>query len=384
MLGKIWAVAFLELRIWTRMPMAAAGALIPPLGMVILLLVLSLSAGKQPVALVACSKGSQAVRMADIIKKDSEAYLLTVTDSSAASNMLAGQEVAAVITIPDDFDTALAKGSASLELKLNNVDIDFSDDIRRSVDRSAAQFDAPAMAPRDGDEGQGEERDPYALLMDSPNPYLINIAEDDMRETNVGFLSYQLIPALALLILSVGLAGSALMRAKERENGTSRYLLLSPVPSWALIAGRLSGGLLASLSALLPAAAVCLLTGVITVPPGHWPSLVLIFITTGLFASGLGNLIGSIIPGTGLAAMTTSTVSAILFFLGGGFTTIAFLPEWLRIISSFVPMRYAIDGLRQSLFYPDLKGIVTDLAVLSLSALSSIIAGMAMFRKSWS
>ena len=47
-----------------------------------------------------------------------------------------------------------------------------------------------------------------------------------------------------------------------------------------------------------------------------------------------------------------------LFFLGGGFTTIAFLPQWLHNISVFNPIRYSIDGMRQALFYPTLSGFM--------------------------
>lgn len=383
MLKKIWDFAVLDLRIWTRMPMVFVSAIVPPAGMALLLLVLTLSVGKQPVALVVGSRGKEALRMADIIEKDAGAYILTLTDPGTASKMLSSQEAAAVITIPGDFDRRIDAGGAILDLKINNIDIDFSDDIRRSADRCVAEFNAPGMAMGGQDEGKGEDRDPYAL-MNKPNPYLIDIAEDDLRETNVGFLSYQLIPVLMLLILSVGLTGSAMSGARDRESRIFSYILMAPASSLpALIAGRILCGLMASLSVTILTVAVCVLTGVISVPPGHWPALSLLFITTSFCASGLGIFLGSLIRGTGLIAMTGSTIAAFMFFLGGGFTTIAFLPGWLRIVSSFVPMRYAIDGLRQALFYPGLTGIPADLAVLSSSASASITAGIVMLRKSW-
>jgi ABC-type multidrug transport system permease subunit len=73
--------------------------------------------------------------------------------------------------------------------------------------------------------------------------------------------------------------------------------------------------------------------------------------------------------------MAASVLATYLFFLGGGFTTIAFLPNWLQVVSSFIPTRYAIAGMRQILFYPDLIGVQHDLTVLIGAALGSVIPG---------
>lgn len=68
-------------------------------------------------------------------------------------------------------------------------------------------------------------------------------------------------------------------------------------------------------------------------------------------------------------------------FLGGGFTTIAFLPAWLRLVSAFNPARYAIDGLRQTLFYRDLTGFGVDLAVLTGAAFVAAALGAVAVRR---
>ena len=81
--------------------------------------------------------------------------------------------------------------------------------------------------------------------------------------------------------------------------------------------------------------------------------------------------------------MASSVVAIYMFFLGGGFTTIAFLPEWIQTLSKFIPMRYAIDAMRQALFYPTLDGVSKDLLVLSITALFAIILGSYTVRRSW-
>jgi hypothetical protein len=128
------------------MPLTIASALIPPLGMAILLVVLSLSVTQEPVSLVVQSQGRQVDKMVQIVESDTDAYFLHVTDARNAARLLKNQEVAAVITIPPGFEQRVAGGQATVDLTLNNVNIDVADDIRRSVERSVAKFDAPQLS----------------------------------------------------------------------------------------------------------------------------------------------------------------------------------------------------------------------------------------------
>jgi len=377
MIRGMWALARLDLLLWRRTPRAVVSALVPPFGMALLLIVLTFSVGKQPVALVVESHDQSAQDLAQIIELDHEAYALTVTDARTAVRLLRDQAVAAVIVIPPSFELAVRAHTATLDLTLNNVDIDFADDIRRTVARSVAQFDAPQLGI------QGELGGPSQGVT-LANPYRIAIDEHDLRNTNVDFLRYQVLPALILLVLSVGLMGTALLCAYDVERHTSRHLVLSPLPAGALVAGRLLGGLLASLAVLLPVLLICAVTRIVSPPPHHWPALAALFVATGLSASGLGAALGAFLRGSQTVAMASSIVATYLFFLGGGFTTVAFLPAWLQDLSRLIPTRYAIDGLRQSLFYPGLDGVTTDLLVLGATALGAVAVGAVAVRRSWS
>jgi ABC-2 type transport system permease protein len=385
MIRSIWTLAKHDLQMWTCMPLAIFSAIIPPVGMTFILIVLSLAVIQQPVALVVEGTGPPSKQMQEIIESDTDAYInydfstsLKATDMKTAKKLLKNQQVAAIIRIPHDFDEKEAIRQGKVQLILNNIDIDFSDDIRRSVDRSVAHFDAPILSPDDAKE-EGEEFD-----LTESNAYQILIDEHDLRETNVEWLHYQVIPALVLLVLSVGLMGTALMSAQDVERKTSRFLLLSPQPPWMLVAGRLVGGIMASLIALAPALFICVYFKIISPPLSHWPALIAIFIATAVCASGLGAIVGTLFSGSKTIAMAATVVSTYMFFLGGGFTTIAFLPAWLQTLSSFIPMRYAIDGMRQALFYTTLDGVTKDILILSLTAVAAIIIGSISIRRSWS
>ena len=262
-----------------------------------------------------------------------------------------------------------------LDYTLNNVDIDFSDDIRRSVDRSVAQFDAPQLgASLEGRAGKG------GLVV--PNPYRIDIAENDLRHTDVAFETYQVLPVILLLVLSAGVLGGALLGSRDHERGTIVFLRQTPLGRWSFVAGRLLGALLATASIVVPAVAYLSVKGTIDPPRGHWPPFLAVLLATAVLAASLGMLLGAALRRSTTVALTGVTVSSYLFFLGGGFTTIAFLPAWLRTLSRFVPTRYGIDGMRQALFYPDLTGLTRDLLVLGEFALAAVTLSVIVLGRS--
>ena len=377
MTRPLWRLAVLDLAIWRRSPAAIAAALIPPLAMALLLYVLTLSVGRQPVALVVQSTGPQAQRMATLLRSDTESYQLVQTSMSQARRLLDSQQVAAIVDIPADFDAAVRQNRASLPYTLNNVDIDLADDVRRTVSRSIALFSSGVEAVQQST-AAGDSDDTAPAVVST-----VVVTATELRTTTVDYLHYSVVPALILLVLSVGMMGTALLCAQDVERGTARHLALAPVPTGVLVTGRLLGGVLAALSIALPVLLLATWAGIVAPPSGHWPALLALIVATAICASAIGAALGSVVRGARVVSMAASVAATYLFFLGGGFTTIQFLPDWLRRISDAVPIRYAIDGLRQTLFYPDLTGVVHDLRVLLATALIAVAISSLFVQASW-
>ena len=402
MIRAVLGMARNDLAVWLRSPAAIAASLLPALGMAILVAVLTVSVGRQPVALVVQGRGPQATRFAQIVRSDADAYLLEEMTKAQAERAIGEQRVAAIIAIPENFDFAMRSAQAAVDLYLNNVNIDLSDDIRRSVTRSVAEFDAPQLGLL------GELHGPASGLL-LPNPYRVAVAEHDLRTTNVSFLQYQVIPIIVLIIISVGLLGTALLTSRDFERGTAKLLILSPTSRWALVIGRLIGGTLLTLALVLPLVGLGFLTHYVPycgedsqapqwvtmmlsgpcgwmLPPDEWShalALLALLVAVTLMTVGLGVLLGVALRSARLVTMTGLNIAAYLFFLGGGFTTVAFLPTWLQYASLFVPTSYAIEGLRQTLFYPDLIGFERDLLVLVGCAIGAVVAGAAALARTW-
>jgi ABC-type multidrug transport system permease subunit len=396
MLRQTWTLAVHDVRQWRRAPWAIAAALIPPVALGLLAYVLTFNLGKQPVALVQEAHGRYANHIAGIFQaQGGDLYSLVTTNQSAATRLLDSQQVAAVIVIPPDFDAAVARCPAlqpnqiihdftyarsgcpvaQLQVTLNNANSNLAGEVRRALSETVGFFDAPDVVTPVSE---------AELDMSDLNPYRVNVMTALTRADTVDYIHYAVIPCLVLLILSIGVTGTALLCARDIERGTARQLALAPVSSGVLVAGRLLGGVLVSLAVVVPTLAVATLSGLITPPPGHWPALALVFLATAVCAAGLGAVLGATMRGARAVSMAAAVICTYLFFLGGGFTTTQFLPGWLRHVTTFVPTRYAIDGLRQSLFYPDLYGFGADMSVLLGTAAVAAVAGGVVVRRAWS
>jgi len=368
---SIFVIALHDLKRWRKMPLTAACALIPPIVLTLVLVSLSLAVTQQPVALVVQGKGQASLHMAQIISSDTEAYDLMVTNASIANKMLNDERVAAIITIPPTFDSDVANGTGKINLSVNNVDFDFSDDIRRAVDRSVVEFDAPSLF---------SNQSANSFL---PNVYHVALDAQYIRETNVDWVHYQFVPTFVLLILDVGLVGTALLCALDVESKTARMLTLSPQRSWTLVSGRIIGGVLACFVIVLPAVLLSVLFGFFSLPIVQLPLLFGIFLGTAFCASGIGTIIGTVVKGSRYVAFLSSVVAMYLFLLGGGFTAIELVPRWLQDLSAFIPTRYSIDALRQALFYPHPDGLLFSLLVLAFFAVACVGIGAFLMRRSW-
>ncbi|HXW36405.1 MAG TPA: ABC transporter permease [Nitrososphaerales archaeon] len=376
-IASVSRIALHDLARWRKMPLTAACALVPPIAMMLVLSTLSLAVTTQPVALVVQGTGPAALKMAQIIENDTDAYYLTVCNSTTANSLFANEQVAAVITIPANFTGAVANGTGKVTIKIDNTDFDFSDDLRRSIDRSIVEFNAQSLISNT-DPTTGE-----LVNSSATNPYHVGLVEYDLRQTTVDWFHYQLVPTFVLLTLNVGLVGTAMLCALDEDSKTARMLVLSPQRGWVLVAGRIMGGVLACVVTVVPAILFSILIGFVTVPVSQLPALAGIFLGTALCASGTGAIVGTSVKGTRYVAFLSSIIASYLFFLGGGFTAIEFVPKWLQTVSTLIPTSYSIDALRQALFYPNPVGVPLSLIVLGVYAAGCVAVGAAIMRRSW-
>src|SRR5206468_6583846 len=115
---------------------------------------------------------------------------------------------------------------------------------------------------------------------------------------------------------------------------------------FTVVLGHLVGGTLAAtllLGVMVLGAAVL---GVLRAPAGRWPVVASILLATAVGSTGLGVLVGLVTRRVTTTVLLGVNVASASFLLGGGFTTIAFLPAFIQNIAHAVPSFYAVEGLR--------------------------------------
>lgn len=356
----IWAIYRKDLMVWLRNGRNIAATVLPPLAFLLVQALGAVAVGRSPVALVNLDHSSKGVLMQQIFHQ-ADVFRITDANPQQALTLLHDVQVIAIITIPADFTQRVdAHQQSPVLVQLNNLNLDFSNDIRRSVPDAITQFY----------QAQG-----------SANPIKVSLQEQDLRQRDVQFFQYSVLPTLVLLLTLAGLVTSSIATAREWETRTIKEMLLSPTARYAVIIGKVLAGftttfLLGLLIFLLSAALGW------TQPQGiYWLSTLLIIALIALFSTGLGVAIGAALQKITPVIAISINVAIYLFFLAGGVGVIAFEPLWLQNIAAFVPLTYGTHALEQAVFYSSSDQFGRDVLVLALCALAALGLGTLSMRR---
>jgi ABC-2 type transport system permease protein len=187
-------------------------------------------------------------------------------------------------------------------------------------------------------------------------------------------LSYQLAPIVILLALTAGTCGIAISVARDRERGLMKLFPFTTLRPAGEVVARVLTGTCVAFAASAIMLAISRQFGVVEVPAHRSPLLLATIALTTIAAAALGVLIARhtrrLVTTVGVAINLT----VLLFLLGGGFSTIAFMPEPIQAMSRLLPTYYSVEAIREVMFYPELTDTATDLALLAAFAVAFMIA----------
>ena len=222
--------------------------------------------GREPVALVDQDHGWQAD---DLVECDQEFefFILRVVSAPEAARLFKNIQVAAVITIPAGMSDRLGDGEfASVYVTINNLNADFTNDIRRSIPDAISDF--------------------YAGL-DLASPIKIVVQETDLRQQDIQLFQYSVLPTVILVLAISGLVGGGLSISREWETSTMKELLLSPAGTGTIIAGKILGEFVTTCVLGLAVLAVSNRIGWLHVSATAWWRASLIIALVSLLSVGL-------------------------------------------------------------------------------------------------
>lgn len=171
-----------------------------------------------------------------------------------------------------------------------------------------------------------------------------------------------LLPAMLTMgVVSTSLVNLGIWIANDRDNGTMRRLVLTPMPKVSYFLGKIGMIVVVSvIESIILIAAGVLIYGVKLPQTGtQWLTLAWVSLLSFAVLGTLGIAISSLAPNARSAPGIVQFPSLILQFISGIFIPFNELPKFLQDISAFFPLKWIAQGFR-SAFLPDSMAAHTE------------------------
>ena len=200
-----------------------------PVNFLILFSLFVLSGGQAPTAVVMNDTGPYAQQFYRSMA-GAHSFILQKTTASEAHSLIQAGRIVAVVTIPTNFEERIRNNQpVQVDVTINNLNTDFTNDIRRAVPLSITSFYAKAF----------------------PNVVTVVPQETDQYRQDTDYIPYLTVSILVIALVVGGLLQSGTSAAREWENSTMKELLLSPASRWAVVTGKMLGALVMSLASVI-------------------------------------------------------------------------------------------------------------------------------------
>ena len=331
-----------------------------PLNVLVLMSLFVLSGGIAPTAVVMQDQGPYAQAFYQAMSQAHSFRLIPTSADDAARRFAAGQ-VVAVVTIPPNFDASLAqKQPVAVDVSINNLNTDFTNDIRRAIPLSITSF--------------------YASQF--PDRVDVTVREVDSYPYDTDYLPYLSVSILVIALMIGGLLQSGPASAGEWEHGTIKELLLSPADRWAIVMGKMLGSFVVGLGST--GVILVVLIFVAGIRPDHWLELLGYTALSLVLFNTLGVLLGNLLKQRTAVIALSMGISLPLFFLSGAFGPISFSTSVLQVFARLFPVYYQIVVFQHAFhsFALNTLGLGANALVLAGYAVGLIVLVTVILRRS--
>jgi ABC-2 type transport system permease protein len=155
------------------------------------------------------------------------------------------------------------------------------------------------------------------------------------------------IVATSFLNLGIGVAA-------DREDGTLKRLRGTPMTAQSYFIGKIILVAVSSLAEVVLLLAVGMILFGVSLPtdPAKWLTFAWVFVLGTVSCALLGLAVSSIAKSAQSAAAVANVPYIALLFMSGVYITIQALPQWMLMVGSIFPIKWAAQGFR-SVFLPD-------------------------------
>jgi ABC-2 type transport system permease protein len=289
-----------------------------PVNMLILMSLFVLAGSNAPTAVVMEDQGPYAQAFYQAMSQ-AHSFRLQKSSAAEAERLITSGQIVAVVTLPADFDAKVQQNQpVQVGVRINNLNTDFTNDIRRAIPLSITSFYTRAF----------------------PNLVNVSVQERDLYTHDTDYIPYLTVSILVIALMMGGLIQSGTAASKEWENQTIKELLLSPASRWAIMVGKMLGSFLIGLGSTVIVLVV--LVFLVGVRPEHWGEVLGFTLLSLIIFNALGTLLGTLIKQRQPVIALTMGIALPLFFLSGAFGPISFNTPVLQVIAKLFPVYYQI------------------------------------------
>src|SRR5260370_19258684 len=182
-LRVIWACLKKDTKRARSEPLYTLVSIILPLNVLVLMSRLVSSGGLAPRAVVMQDTGPLAQQFYTAMSQ-AHSFVLQQATADQADTLIEQGRIVAVVTIPADFDARIRQNqSVAVGVKINNLNTDFTNDIRRALPLSITSFYAKAE---------------HSVVTITPQ-------ERDANPQYLAYITYLAVPILVICLMVVGI-----------------------------------------------------------------------------------------------------------------------------------------------------------------------------------
>jgi ABC-2 type transport system permease protein len=356
----IWACLKKDLKSALTEPLYTLVSIILPLNMLLLMSLLVISGGLAPTAVVMQDSGPLAQQFYAAME-GAHSFVVQQATTQQADALIEQGRVVAVVTIPADFDARIGQHQrVVVGVQINNINSDFTNDIRRALPLSITSFYAKA----------------------EPSVVTLTSQEIDAHPQDLGYIPYLAVPILVIGLMVGGMVQAGTATAVEWERETVKELLLSPASRVAILLGKMLASFLVGLAGA--AIVLTVLIALMGIWPVHWGELIGFTPLILALFTAWGTLLGAWLQRRTPLATLAIGLCVPLFFLSGPFGPISFFAPIEQLIARVFPVYYAIVVLQHAFhgFTLNTYGIGINVLILAAYTLGGLMLAVIVLRRS--
>ncbi len=213
-----------------------------------------------------------------------------------------------------------------------------------------------------------------------PLMFFFLFAESGRADQSGGAIKQIFAGIVVLGIIGNGFFGGGIRAVIEREQNILRRFKVAPITPLPLIFSSATVGLIMYLPSALIVFAISNLRYGLAVPPEWLSALVLIAVGTIAFRA-MGQIIASVANSMAEYQVIAQTLYFPMLLLSGATFPISVLPQWVQVLSQFIPSTYLVSGIQNILIRGEsLADNATAVSGLLITTALSTFIAIKLFR----